>query len=64
MIKQPLEVVVESRDDSLHPMSRLNFGKVLKVEHDVKVKPIGRVTSRSMTRFIEYTRDMMRSLVV
>ncbi len=63
MIKEPLEVAAESRDETIHHMSRLDFGKIHTVEHNVKVLPIGRITSRSMTRFIQYTRDEMRSLV-
>lgn len=62
MIKQPLEVVVESRDETMNPMSRLNFGKIYTVDHDVKVLPVGRVTSRSMMRFIQYARDGMRQV--
>lgn len=63
MIKEPLEVAVESRDETLNPMSRLDFGKIHTVEHNVKVLPIGRITTKSMTRFMQYTRDEMNNLV-
>ncbi|OJJ01723.1 hypothetical protein ASPVEDRAFT_130660 [Aspergillus versicolor CBS 583.65] len=63
MVKEPLEVALELLDETLNPMSRLDFGKVHTVEHNVKVLPIGRITSRSMTRFIQYTRDEMSNLV-
>lgn len=63
MIKEPLEVAVESYDETLNPMSRLDFGKIHTVEHNVKVLPIGRITSKSMTRFMQYTRDEMNNLV-
>ncbi|KAL4861514.1 hypothetical protein BDV12DRAFT_64569 [Aspergillus spectabilis] len=57
MIKEPLEVAPERADETLDPMSRLNFGKIYTVEHNVKVLPIGRVTSASMTRFLQYASD-------
>lgn len=63
MGKEPMEVAMDNRDEQLAPMLRLNFGKIYTVEHNVKVLPLGRVTSRSMTRFIQYTRDEMRNLV-
>ncbi|RDW76761.1 uncharacterized protein DSM5745_06753 [Aspergillus mulundensis] len=57
MSKEPLEVAPENPDERLDPMSRLNFGKIYTVEHNVKVLPIGRITSGSMTRFRHYARD-------
>ncbi|KAL4749171.1 hypothetical protein BDW72DRAFT_140391 [Aspergillus terricola var. indicus] len=56
MIKEPLEVAPENPDERLDSMSRLNFSKIYTVEHNVKVLPIGRISSRSMTRFREYAR--------
>lgn len=62
MIKGPIEVAIDNRDETMNPMSRLNFGKIYIVDHDVKVLPVGRVTSRSMMRFIQYARDGMRQV--
>ncbi|KAL4820316.1 hypothetical protein BDW67DRAFT_115689 [Aspergillus spinulosporus] len=56
MVKEPLEVAPENPDEHLDSMSRLNFSKIYTVEHNVKVLPIGRISSRSMTRFREYAR--------
>ena len=56
MAKEPLEVVPENPSENLDYMSRLNFSKIYTVEHNVKVLPIGRISSRSMTRFLEYAR--------
>jgi hypothetical protein len=56
MVKEPLEVVPENLGENLDYMSRLNFSKIYTVEHNVKVLPIGRISSRSMTRFREYAR--------
>ncbi|KAL5001327.1 hypothetical protein BDV10DRAFT_160449 [Aspergillus recurvatus] len=56
MIKEPLEVSPESPDEHLDSMSRLNFSKIYTVEHNVKVLPIGKISSGSMTRFRQYAR--------
>ncbi|KAL6235339.1 hypothetical protein BDW75DRAFT_143889 [Aspergillus navahoensis] len=57
MIKEPLEVSPETPDEHLDSMSRLNFSKIYTVEHNVKVLPIGKISSGSMTRFRQYARD-------
>jgi hypothetical protein len=62
MRKEPLEVVADSPEQTVNPMSRLDFGKIYTVEHNVKILPIGRVTEQSMERFIQYTRDEMSNL--
>ncbi|KAL4906709.1 hypothetical protein BDW74DRAFT_136758 [Aspergillus multicolor] len=56
MRKEPLEVAPENPGERLALMSRLNFSKIYTVEHNVKVLPIGRITSGSMTRFRQYAR--------
>ncbi|KAJ0425002.1 hypothetical protein BJY00DRAFT_275711 [Aspergillus carlsbadensis] len=56
-IKEPLEVECERFDESLHSKSRLNFGKIYTVEHNVKVLPIGEISEASMPKFLEYARE-------
>lgn len=56
MSKEPLEVEPAQPDQKLDPMSRLNFGKVYTVEHNVKVLPVGRITDRSIARFDSYVK--------
>jgi hypothetical protein len=56
MTKDPLEVDPERFDETLHPKSRLNFGKIYTVEHNVKVLPIGQISEASMPTFIAYAR--------
>lgn len=56
MSKEALEVEPAKPDQKLDPMSRLNFGKVYTVEHNVKVLPVGRITDGSMARFNSYVR--------
>ncbi|KAJ5093543.1 hypothetical protein N7456_009404 [Penicillium angulare] len=56
MTKEPLEVEPAKADQKLDPMSRLNFGKVYTVEHNVKVLPVGRITEGSLAKFSTYTK--------
>ncbi|KAI9043868.1 uncharacterized protein KD926_002759 [Aspergillus affinis] len=57
MMKEPLEVAPASPDQKLDYMSRLNFGKIYTVEHNVKVLPVGKITERSMPRFQNYAKS-------
>ncbi|KAL4878018.1 hypothetical protein BJY04DRAFT_120958 [Aspergillus karnatakaensis] len=59
MIKEPLEVAPDRPDETLDPMSRINFAKIYTVEHNVKVLPIGRITNASMIRFREYATEQL-----
>ncbi|KGO77547.1 hypothetical protein PITC_059870 [Penicillium italicum] len=54
MAKEPLEVDPARPDQKLDSMSRVNFGKVYTVEHNVKVLPVGKITEGSRARFLEY----------
>lgn len=57
MTKEPLEVEPAKPDQKLDPMSRLNFGKVYTVEHNVKVLPVGRIMESSIARFNAYVKN-------
>ncbi|KAJ5878188.1 hypothetical protein N7455_001653 [Penicillium solitum] len=54
MSKEPLEVDPARPDQKLDCMSRVNFGKVYTVEHNVKFLPVGKITEASRVRFLEY----------
>ncbi|KAL2807837.1 hypothetical protein BJX63DRAFT_411145 [Aspergillus granulosus] len=56
MSKGPLEVDPDRFDDPLDRMSRVNFGRIYTVEHDVKVLGVGKISPQSMPRFIAYAR--------
>ncbi|KAJ5679270.1 hypothetical protein N7462_007514 [Penicillium macrosclerotiorum] len=56
MTKEPLEVEPARPDQKLDPMSRVNFGKIYTVEHNVKVLPVGKVTEASLEKFNAYMR--------
>jgi len=57
IVKEPLEVRPDSKREKLHPLSRINFSKVYTVEHNVKVKSIGRISKKSMPNFRVYWKD-------
>lgn len=57
MTKDPLEVKPDSHDQKLDRMSRLNFGKVYTVEHNVKVMPVGSISRSSMPKLLGYARE-------
>ncbi|KAI9814564.1 MAG: hypothetical protein M1827_003119 [Pycnora praestabilis] len=58
MTKDPIGVQPEG-DDKLAPTSRVNFGKVYTVEHNVKVKGIGMVTIDGLSKLMRYWRDTL-----
>jgi hypothetical protein len=54
--KDPIEVDPERFEERLHRKSRLNFGRIYTVEHNVKVLPIGEISEASMPKFVAYAR--------
>jgi hypothetical protein len=52
--KREIMVIPAGPDQKLDPMSRLNFGKVHTVEHNVKVMNVGQVDARSLRYFEAY----------
>ena len=58
MDKEFIAVDPASPDQRLHRMSRLDFRRVHTVEHNVKVKNIGRVSKRSMPYLVSYFQNV------
>ena len=54
IIKKAIAVNPADQEQKLDRMSRLNFGKVHTVEHNVRVKPVGRVAQQSLPYFEGY----------
>jgi hypothetical protein len=54
MSKKPIEVNSAGPDQKLDPMSRIHFGKVHTVEHNVKVMNVGNITKKSLEYFEAY----------
>lgn len=49
-----------SKDEMLHPASRVNYGKAYAVEHDVKVREIGMVEAQHRYLLSTYFDAAMR----
>ncbi|KAF4250945.1 hypothetical protein CNMCM8980_009584 [Aspergillus fumigatiaffinis] len=60
MTKEPLEVEPARPGERLNEMSRLNFGKVYPVEHNVKVHHVGIISRTSMDKFRGYASKALR----
>ena len=52
-LQKPIEIKLENEEIDVSPKSRINFGKPYTIEHNVKVKNIGRVVGESV-RELEY----------
>lgn len=56
MRSSPIRIDTDSREDKLDPMSRLNFGAIYTIQHNIKVKPYGMVHQNSRS-------DLLRQFV-
>ncbi|KUJ17188.1 uncharacterized protein LY89DRAFT_685117 [Mollisia scopiformis] len=52
--KDPFPIIIENPSQRLHPMSRLSFGRVYTVEHNVRAIKIGRIPDEHHTRLTHY----------
>jgi hypothetical protein len=52
--KDPFPIIVEDKSERIHAMSRLNFGRVYTVEHNVKVARIGRIPDENLSLLKHY----------
>lgn len=59
MTKEALAVKISAPDLKLDRMSRINFGKIYTVEHNVKVLPIGKIAKDSLPKLTKYSHEMM-----
>lgn len=57
MTKRPLPVVLAAETGILDSMSRLNFGKVYTVDHNVRIMPIGEIAPDAMEIFMHYAQE-------
>ncbi|OQU99236.1 hypothetical protein CLAIMM_04899 [Cladophialophora immunda] len=57
LIKTPIMVDGASEDKKLHYTSRIRFDKVFTIEHNVKVKNVGKISKESIPHFIHYWRE-------
>jgi hypothetical protein len=57
MTKDPLEIEPASASETMEPASRLRFGKIHSIEWNMKVREIGMVSRKHMTKLLEYYRE-------
>lgn len=54
MTKKPFPIKVENPNESIDPMSRLNFSRVYTVQHNLKVLKVGRIPDKYHTLLKQY----------
>lgn len=54
MTKDPISVDPSGPDQKLDQMSRINFGKMYTVEHNVKVMSVGNISEASKHLLVRY----------
>jgi len=54
MTKQPFPIIIEDSEERINPMSRLNFGQVYTVQHNLKVLRIGRIPDGRLALLNQY----------
>ena len=54
LTKEPFPIKVEEAGESIDPTSRIDFGRVYTVEHNIKVLKVGRIPNDFLPRLEEY----------
>jgi hypothetical protein len=57
MTKDPIEIEAASETETMEPASRLRFGKIHSIEWNVKVREIGMVSLRDMSKLLAYHKE-------
>jgi hypothetical protein len=57
MTKDPIEIEPASESETMGPASRLRFGKIHSIEWNVKVREIGVVSRRNMSKLLAYYQE-------
>jgi hypothetical protein len=52
--KEPFPILVEEPTETIDPKSRINFGRVYTVEHNIKVLKVGRIPDEHLPRLDQY----------
>ena len=64
MTKHPIRMTVDHVSYALHPASRLHFGRVYNIKHNVRVKSLGVIHVDSISNFIDYSRAAQEDVPV
>jgi hypothetical protein len=59
LVRQPIQIKVEDASLSVDAMSRINFSKVVTVNHNLKVRNVGRIVVDSIKLMEEYFAESM-----
>jgi hypothetical protein len=57
MTKDPIEIYPASPTETMEPSSRLRFGKIYSIEWNVKVREIGMVARKDMSKLLAYYQE-------
>jgi hypothetical protein len=57
--KEPLAIVL-APGQKLDPLSRVNFGKVYTIEHNIKVSEVGKVSAASLPKLKAYWNNRLQ----
>jgi hypothetical protein len=52
--KRPLGIILEDPDERIDPMTQINFGQVYTIQHNLKVKKVGRIHPSDLHRLDKY----------
>ena len=53
-----IRVDPDDKSQQLDPMSRINFGGIFTIQHNIKVKPLGLVNSRSIDALLAHFQNV------
>jgi hypothetical protein len=54
LTKKPFPIKVEGSGESISPKSRLNFGRIYTLEHNIRVKKVGRIPDEYHQQLDDY----------
>ncbi|MCJ1377602.1 hypothetical protein MMC17_000697 [Xylographa soralifera] len=57
MNKEPIQMIPVNQTEKLDPKSRTDLAKTFPVEHNVKVKEIGMISSHHLKRLVQYVKE-------
>jgi hypothetical protein len=60
LTKRPLAIIVEDNEILVDPMTRINFSKVYTVEHNVKVRTVGRIPKEDLVYLENYFQQTLQ----
>ena len=60
MAKDPLRVIVDDPQDKLDPKSRINLGKLIQIDHNMRVKSLGMIAPQDLAILLNYVDSYTR----